>query len=324
MERGDATGRLRALVLGAGAGGGFPQWNCACTNCTAFWGGDAGLKPLTQSSLAATADGENWALLNASPDLRQQIIDNPALHPRKPLRHSPLVSVLLTNGDLDHIAGLLTLREKHPLRLFATEEILEVLRRNPVFDALDPALVTQTPVSLETPVEIAPGLLATLFAVPGKVPLFLEGDGPVETVLEGEFTVGVELRAHGRTAFYVPGCARVTPALAERLLGADLLLFDGTVYHDDEMIREGVGHKTGARMGHIAMAGEAGSLHALSTLGIERRVYVHINNTNPVIRPSSPERAAVEAAGWEIAADGLEIDLARMSAQTPSAAEETS
>lgn len=303
-------GRLTALVLGAAAGGGFPQWNCRCANCAAYWAGEEGLVARTQSSLAVTSDGADWALLNASPDLRAQILATPELHPAKGRRHSPITSVLLTNGDLDHIAGLLTLREKQPFTLFATPEIFEVLAANPVFDALDRALVRFEPVALDAPFRLTLGITATLYATPGKVPLFMEGDGPVKTDQIGGHTVGVALQgASGRTLQYAPGCARMTPELAARLTDADAVLFDGTVFEDDEMIREGVGEKTGARMGHMAMAGPEGSLAAFRSLNPRRKIYIHINNTNPVLRPGSDERRLAEAEGWEIAEDGLVVEV---------------
>jgi pyrroloquinoline quinone biosynthesis protein B len=214
--------------------------------------------------------------------------------------------VLVTNGDIDHVAGLLTLRERQRFDLWSTAEIGAVLAANPIFSALDPDCVRRRAVSLDKPVEMLPGLTVELFAVPGKVPLYMEGE-TVETRLEGEQTVGVRLSDGASEAFYIPGCAALPPALAERLSGAALALFDGTVFHDDEMIREGVGQKTGARMGHMAMAGPEGSMAAFAPLGVARKVYVHINNTNPVWRAGSPERRAVEAAGWEIAFDGMEL-----------------
>ncbi|MBH0236759.1 pyrroloquinoline quinone biosynthesis protein PqqB [Methylobrevis albus] len=308
-----ASVRLRALVLGAAAGGGFPQWNCNCANCAAFRRGDAGFEARTQSSLAVSVDGRSWALLNASPDLGSQILKSAVLHPDDPeragLRHSPIGAVLVTNGDIDHVAGLLTLREKQAFELLSTAGIATVLDANPIFSALDPALVRRRVVTLDTPFELLPNLTATLFAVPGKVPLYLEGD-VVETDLEGEQTVGVELRGPGGEGmFYIPGCARMTPKLAARLEGADCVLFDGTVWHDDEMIRMGVGAKTGKRMGHMSMAGEDGSIAAFAPLGVRRRVFVHINNTNPALNRFSPERAEATQAGWEIAFDGMEIEL---------------
>ena len=229
------------------------------------------------------------------------------MHPSGP-RTSPLCGVLLTNGDIDHVAGLLTLREQQPFVLFSTGEIAALIGRNAIFDVLNPDLVEKRTMALGQPAEIAPGVVAELFAVPGKVPLFMER-GEVRTDLEGEQTVGVRLCAGGAVAYYIPGCARMTGTLAERLRGAELVLFDGTVWENDEMIRAGVGHKTGARMGHMAMQGADGSLEAFSRLGVVRKVYVHINNTNPVLDPETPERRAVEDAGWLVAEDGMELTL---------------
>ena len=248
-----------------------------------------------------------WALVNASPDIRVQLAASPSLHPTAP-RASPIRSVLLTNGDIDHIAGLLTLREQQPFTVYSTAEIAAVVRQNRIFDALNPDLVIWRAMEFDQPVEIAPGVTAEIFAVPGKVPLFLEEDD-VQTDLEGGHTVGVRLAAGDASAFYIPGCARVTDALANRLRGADLVLFDGTVWQDDEMIGAGVGWKTGARMGHMAMQGSGGSLEALAELGVSRKVYVHMNNTNPVLDPATPERRAVERAGWIVAEDGMELTL---------------
>lgn len=299
-----AQARLRVLMLGSAAGGGLPQWNCGCRNCVRARRGE--IPSRTQSSIAVSADGEAWAIVNASPDIRMQMAASPALHPRGP-RVSPVCSVLLTNGDIDHIAGLLTLRERQPFTLFCTGGIAAVIGANRVFDALAPDLVERRTLSLGQPAEIAPGVEAELFAVPGKVPLFLE-QGEVRTDLEGEQTVGVRLAAEDAAAFYIPGCARLTPDLARRLTGAELVLFDGTLWDDDEMIRAGVGAKTGTRMGHMAMHGPGGSIEALSGLRIARKVYVHMNNTNPVLDPASPERAAAESAGWIIGEDGMELE----------------
>lgn len=296
---------LHALILGAAAGGGLPQWNCGCDNCRAARDAGSGLSPQTQSSLAVSVDRRAWAVLNASPDIRQQVHGNPQLQPRS-LRDTPIVSVLLTNGDIDHVAGLLSLREKQAFTVFATRAIMETLAANPIFNALDPEMVGFAAIELEQPVEIAPGLMGRLLAVPGKVPLYME-QGEVQTDIEGEQTVGVEITAGGKTVFYIPGCARMTAALAARLRGADLLFFDGTVFSDDEMITTGTGSKTGRRMGHMAMSGEEGSLNAFRDLGVRRKVFVHINNTNPVWRSGSPERGAVEEAGWTVGADGMEI-----------------
>ena len=296
---------FRARILGAAAGGGLPQWNCGCNNCNLARAGK--IPSQTQSSVAFTGNGKDWAILNASPDIRQQFADCPDLHPTG-LRNLPLHSVLVTNGDIDHVAGLLTLREMQPFKIFATKSIHDVLEENPVFSALNASVVRRETVSLDTPVEIAPGLSAELFAVPGKVPLYLEGD-VVKTDLEGEQTVGVKLEANGATAFYIPGCSKMTESLAARLKGADMAFFDGTVWRDDEMIRSGVGAKTGARMGHMAMSGPEGSIAAFAPLGVRRKIFVHMNNTNPALDPASPERAEAEAAGWTIAQDQMEFEL---------------
>ncbi|NDW02371.1 pyrroloquinoline quinone biosynthesis protein PqqB [Salipiger sp. PrR002] len=299
--------QIRAHILGAAAGGGLPQWNCGCDNCRMARAGD--IPAQTQSSLAVSANGTDWAILNASPDIRAQLAATPSLHPTG-LREMPLRAVLLTNGDIDHVAGLLTLREMQPFTLYATPGIHEVIAANPAFDALNPKVVTRAPLALEQPVELVPGLFATLFSVPGKVPLYMEGgemDGALQTDLMGEQTVGVELSTGGSRAYYIPGCARLDEALRERISGAALVLFDGTLWRDDEMIAAGLGQKTGRRMGHISMSGPAGSIAAFDGLDVGAKVFVHMNNTNPVLRPGSPERAEAEAAGWIIGQDGLEL-----------------
>lgn len=259
---------------------------------------------MTQSSLAVSVDGASWVLLNASPDIRTQTADARFLHPRA-RRDSPVAAVVVTNGDVDHVAGLLTLRESSPFTLHGTEAMLATIAENPIFRVLNPDFVRQEPFALETPFAPVPGLRVTGFAVPGKVPLYAEGD-EVDTKLLGEQTVGLRLEASGRTAFYIPGCAEVTGDLLDRLRGADLLFFDGTVWEDDDMQRTGTGKKKGARMGHMAMNGPDGSIAALSPLSCTK-VFVHINNTNPVLQPDGPERAAVLAAGWQIGFDGMEV-----------------
>lgn len=294
---------FRAHILGAAAGGGLPQWNCGCDNCNLARKG--AIPSQTQSSIAVSADGSAWAVLNASPDIRHQLEHTSALHPTG-LREMPLASVLVTNGDIDHVAGLLTLREMQPFTLFATAGIHAVLSANPIFDALNASVVARQTIALDTPFLLAPGLMATLFAVPGKVPLYLEGD-TVKTDLIGDQTVGVKLEGGGITAFYIPGCALMNDDLRTRLNGADMVFFDGTLWQDDEMVRAGLGQKTGKRMGHMSMSGEDGSIAAFVGMDIGRKIYVHMNNTNPVLRPESTERAEAEAAGWTIAQDGMEI-----------------
>ena len=247
-------------------------------------------------------------MVNASPDLRQQIADTPCLHPREGLRHSPIAALILTNGDVDHIAGLLSLRERQPFRLYAAGETLTALNDNRVFDVASRAVVPREAVELDRTFEPLPGLSATLFAVPGKAPLWLEGENPVIGEATGA-TVGVLLEGDGKQIAYVPGCADVTTTVRERVAGADLLLFDGTVYRDDELALAGVGEKTGRRMGHAPMSGPDGSIATLADTPVRRRVFVHINNTNPVLIDGSDERRAVEAAGWTVGHDGMAFVL---------------
>lgn len=295
---------MKFLVLGAAAGGGLPQWNCGCPNCVDARAGK--IASSGQSSLAVSVDGTRWSILNASPDIRAQMQACAAMHPRS-LRDTPVHSILLTNGDIDHIAGLLSLREQTPFYLFATGEILAVLNGNRIFDAVNKDKVTRTPIALELEFQLQPGLSATVFPVPGKVPLFMEGE-TVETDLVGEQTVGVRLSDGDKVAYYIPGCAAVTPDLRAQIADADHLFFDGTLWDDQEMIRSGTGVKTGRRMGHIPISGADGSMAALADLSIGK-TYIHINNTNPIWQPDSAERAEVQAQGWAVAADGMEIDL---------------
>ncbi len=297
--------RMRALVLGAAAGGGLPQWNCGCRNCDAARAGK--LAAQTQSSLAVTVDDKTWIIFNASPDIRAQFTNNRQLWPTH-LRESPLHSLVLTNADIDHIAGLLTLREKQPFTLFLTERLDEILKPNSVFQALDPALVSKRICKLDTWFQIGATSKARLFPVPGKVPLFLEKD-EVDTGMLGEQTVGIEFEANGARLLYVPGCAAITAEIEAKVTDADALFFDGTLFDDREMITAGLGQKTGKRMGHMSMSGEEGSLAAFHKFKCPRKIFVHINNTNPVWAEGSPERKEVEANGWEIGYDGMEITL---------------
>ena len=299
--------RLTAIVLGAAAGGGFPQWNCRCAVCRLAWDGDPRVSARSQASLAVSADGERWTLLNAAPDLRAQVASTPALHPRGALRTSPIAAVVLTGAEVDQTAGLLNLRERQPFMLAATADTLGILGTNTMFDVLAADIVTRRAVEIGKPFVLPGGLTAELFVVPGKVPLYLERGTP-DTAAETGANVGIEISTDGARLCFVPGAAAVTPTLRTRLERADVILFDGTLFTDDEMISAGTGEKTGRRMGHMPIDGADGSLAALDGLG-KRRIYIHINNTNPILIDGSAERRRVEAAGWEVAADGLEISL---------------
>src|SRR5436190_18006353 len=208
-------GRLTAIVLGAAAGGGFPQWNCRCAVCRLAWDGDARVTPRTQASLAVSADGERWTLLNASPDLRAQLAAAPALHPRA-LRGSPIEAVVLTGGEIDQTAGLLSLRERQPFTLMATDQTLGALAGNPMFGALAADVVTRRAIAPGTPFMLPGGLSAELFIVPGKVPLYLEKGTPEPSVESGS-NVGIEIKSDGATLVFIPGAAAMTLELRERL-----------------------------------------------------------------------------------------------------------
>ena len=304
-------------VLGSAAGGGLPQWNCNGRNSAGVRKGAAGLTPRTQASVAVSAGGAEWVLLNAAPDLRQQINGTPALHPASdgPPRNSPIKAVVLTNGDVDAVAGLLTLRESQPFTVYGTARVLGVLAENSIFDVLNADLVKRVVMKFGRPFAVEGpsgpiGITIEAFPVPGKIPLYLEDE-----TAKGNFgsqegdTAGLKVTdtATGRYFFYIPGCARLDDALRARLKGAPLLLFDGTLYANDEMVAQGLLDKTGERMGHINMSGSGGSVAELAPLGIRRKIFIHINNSNPVLREGSSERAAVESAGWEVSYDGMEV-----------------
>jgi len=296
---------MRVIVLGAAAGGGFPQWNSNAPACRRARAGDPAARPRTQASLAVSADGAAWTLINASPDLGVQLARTPQLHPTHGLRSTPIAAVVLTCGEVDAIAGLLILRESQPFSLYATATTQAVLAANPIFDVLARQTVTRHAVPLDHPIALPGGLDARLFAVPGKVPLFLESAAAPNP----EDVVGVELTHAGARVACVPGCAALTPALAQRLRGADAILFDGTLWTDDEMIRAGLGAKTGQRMGHMSVSGPGGVLAAFADIPAARKILIHINNSNPILLDDSPERAIAEAAGWQVAYDGMELTL---------------
>ena len=297
-------------VLGSAAGGGFPQWNCNCPNCRDVRLGKPGLVARTQSSLMVSADGRRWVLLNASPDLRQQILATSELAPYGDnLRGSPIEAVVLTNGDVDHVTGLICLREGHSFQLFGAGRVMQALAANSIFDVLDSKKVARNTIVLGQPFQVG-GLEIEAFAVPGKIALYLENPdaGPGFGSSEGD-TIGLAISDGRSRAFYIPGCARIDAPLAKRLTGAQVLFFDGTLHQDDEMVRLGLSQKTGARMGHMSMAGPAGSMAACAELGIGKKIFIHINNSNPALRETSVEHAAVRMSGWDIAYDGMEVRL---------------
>jgi pyrroloquinoline quinone biosynthesis protein B len=308
---------LRVVVLGAAAGGGVPQWNCGCALCRASRNENPDLQS-TQASIAISADGNHWFLINASPDLRQQLIATPQLHPRAgKLRHSPIAGVILTNGEIDAIAGLLSMREGWPFTIYAHPRVLAILKANSIFNVLSEKNVRRQPIELEKAFEptlpdgTPSGIEITPFTAPGKSAWYLEGSShPAGDDGAGD-TLGLRIaeKRTGRYFYFLAACAGVTDDLKARLAGAPMIFFDGTVWRDDELIVAGLGNKTGQGMGHIAMSGDHGAIAALAGLDIQRKIFLHINNSNPVLLPDSAERKAAERAGWQVAVDGMEITL---------------
>jgi pyrroloquinoline quinone biosynthesis protein B len=308
---------LRIVVLGVAAGGGVPQWNCGCAVCQAARTGRPELQG-TQASIAISADNAHWFLINASPDLRQQLIATPQLHPKAgQLRHSPIAGVILTNSEVDAVAGLLSMREGSPFTIYAHPRVLAILKANSIFNVLSETKVRRQPIAIDEAFEPAlpdgspSGIEIVPFAVPGKSAWYLEGKAhPAGGDGAGD-TLGLRIgdKASGKYLYFLAACAQVTPELKRRLAGASLIFFDGTVWRDDELIAAGLGAKTGQAMGHISMSGENGAITALADLGVDRKFFLHINNSNPALLQDSAERKTAERAGWQIPADGTEITL---------------
>ena len=302
---------MRARVLGSAAGGGFPQWNCGCPNCAAVRRGDRRFVARTQDSLAVFAREDSVVLCNVSPDVARQIEETPALHPRAP-RHTPIAAVVITNGDLDHVLGLFSLREAQPLAIYATAAVQRTLVEHNAIAGTLARFTGHTvwrTLELERETELAgprgepTGIRLVPFAVPGKLPIHLARAAAPSP----EDTIGLVLRGSrgGKSIVYVPGAA--TPPSRALLDEADVLLFDGTFWASDELVRLGLGSARAEDMAHLPIGGTRGALERLAGCRARRRIFTHINNTNPVLAIGSPERLEVERAGWEVAYDGMEI-----------------
>jgi pyrroloquinoline quinone biosynthesis protein B len=304
---------MRIRILGSGAGGGVPQWNCGCSNCAAVRAGSTKILARTQDSIAISAQKDTWVLCNASPDIRQQIESFSELHP-KASRHSPIAAIILTNGDLDHVLGLFSLRESYPLVVYATHAVwrglvdhnalMRTLRR---FDGQ----VTWRPLvpGVEAPIanvrDEPTGLFVTARAVKGKSPVHLEG---VEESSHDQ-NVGLWIRdREGRSAAYVSAVANLDDVIPHTE-GLDVLLLDGTFWSSDELSRPGLSKSRAEDMAHLPIGDPGGTLAQSTHLAVRRRIYTHINNTNPVLVDGSPERHAVESAGWRVAWDGMDLVL---------------
>jgi pyrroloquinoline quinone biosynthesis protein B len=306
---------MRLRVLGSAAGGGFPQWNCGCPNCRGVRTGEIRAKSRTQECLAVSGDDEHWFLINASPEIRAQIESFPPIQPRA-ARHSPIAGVVMTSGDLDHCLGLLSLRESQPLTLYTTDAVRRgFCERNVFFRTLRrfEGQVTWKTIELgaEAPLAIPgggrSGLTLLAAPAPGKLPIHLEGLEPHSP----EVNVGLRIRDErsGRTLAYVSSTGAIDAAVRNLVSSADCVFFDGTFWSEDELVELGLGTKRARDMAHLPVGGERGTLRELASIAAARRVFIHVNNTNPMLRDDSPQAAAVRAAGWQIAEDGMEIAL---------------
>lgn len=310
---------MKVLVLGSGAGGGCPQWNCNCSMCSAARNGSRLIRPRTQSSIAVSADGHDWVLLNASPDIGQQLRVQPALHPKHGLRHTPIKAVVLMDAQIDHATGLLSLREGPPLELYATPCVFEDLTTGlPILTVLDHYCGVHwhmLPVAGEQRVaEFAIDGFADLrfraVAIPGKAPPYSphRHDPKVGDNIALEITD----RRNGKRLFYSPGLADVTADEMEWMRDADCLLVDGTFWTEDEMQRAGLGSKMASDMGHLPQTSTAqrrGMMDALDETRARRKLLIHINNSNPILDDYGTERAELALRGIEVAHDGMEIVL---------------
>lgn len=302
---------MRAIVLGAAAGGGFPQWNCGCANCAAVREGKQGYEPRTQDSIAVSNDGSRFAVVNASPEILAQIQKNRALWPRA-ARHTPISAVILTNGDMDHVLGLFSLRESTPFALYVTSSVKHGLEQSAFIRTLrrfeGQLVIRHLEIGKQTALaDVAGeplGLTVRAFPAAGKLPVHFVGHAKESP----EDNIGLSFTGtHGKTLAYAAACASAEEGA--HLDGHDVVFFDGTFWTEDELVKAGLSKSYARDMAHVPISGETGSLHRLKLREGTRKIYTHINNTNPILAPDSDERQQVLAAGWEIAHDGMEIAL---------------
>jgi pyrroloquinoline quinone biosynthesis protein B len=302
---------VRVEILGSAAGGGFPQWNCNCRNCRALRAGNFRGKARTQTQVAI-GGLSFWYLLNASPDLRLQIEGCAALHPKVDGRGSPIAGVILTGADVDQIAGLLSLRELQPFTVYCTSSVRRILREdNSAFRMLNRAKdqVAWIEIASGANFLLPPDIHCETFPVGCRYPAYVVEKRAAELVPE-EASLGliVESPSGGRLA-YLPAVSAVDDALLERLQDVDVLLFDGTFWSDDELVRVQGSGSTAREMGHIPVSSPEGSLKKMARLKRPRKIFIHINNTNPMLDESGPEYSQVRDAGWEVAEDGWGFEL---------------
>jgi pyrroloquinoline quinone biosynthesis protein B len=311
---------MKVLVLGSGGGGGFPQWNCNCALCAGQRSGRLRARARTQSSIAVSSDGRDWVLFNASPDIAQQIRLRPALQPREGPRHTPIAAVVLTDAHIDHVSGLLNLREGPPIDLHATPGVFEQLSAGlPILPVLQHYCGVRWHL-----VPVAGEARAARFAVGGFEALQFEavaipGKSPPYAAPRGESAVGehialrVKDHASGGRLFFAPGLARVGEPEIEVMRDADCLIVDGSFWSDDELIATGLGRKRASDMGHLPQtggpAGTPGMIDVLCALPASRKLLIHINNSNPILDEESAQHAELKRRGIEVAYDGMELSL---------------
>jgi pyrroloquinoline quinone biosynthesis protein B len=302
---------VHLILLGTAAGGGFPQWNCWCPVCRVGRSNPKRAIPRTQSTAAVSADGERWFLLNASPDIRGQLQCLPGSVPRG-TRHVPVEGVITTDAELDHTLGIVLLREARRLQLYATRSVQGILRREsrllPITEAFAEVAVTELPIGKSIPLRYRNGQISGIsvesFEVPGGPPRFAPQ-------AESGHTIGLTLRddtTRGSLVF-VPGCGELDQGLLDHFEEADLLLFDGTFWSDDELVSLGISDRRAREMDHLPVSGRDGSLARLARLTTPMKVYTHINNTNPMLLEESPEREVVEQSGFKVGSDGTSFTI---------------
>ena len=310
---------MKILVLGSGAGGGFPQWNCNCRQCAGLRLGELSAHARTQSSIAVSADGESWVLLNASPDIGQQLRSHPQLHPRHGLRDTPIKAVVLMDAQIDHVTGLLGMREGPCIDIYATPCVFEDLTTVfPVLSVLEHYCGTRWHMlrvagserSAEFTVDGFASLRFTAVAIPGKAPPY--SPHRREQTVGDNIALLIEDLADGRRLFYSPGLAEVGPRELQWMRDADCLLLDGTFWVEDEMQHAGLSRKTAGEMGHLPQMGDdarAGMVDVMLATAARRKVLIHINNSNPILDEASAQRRLLDGHGIEVAYDGMEITL---------------
>ena len=306
---------MRVRILGSAAGGGFPQWNCACSNCRRIRAGGFRGSPRTQVQVAVSSDDTNWFLLSASPDLPRQIEAFSKLHPSTQSRQTPIAAFVLPGADLDQILGLILLRESQPLRVYATPSIRGIIMDNNIIFAMVRKQITWDDLTPGVEFELASvngtksGIRCLPFALTGNYPHYLD-PALAASLPAADALLGLRLQSpSGRRLVYMPGAPAIEASWLDHLEACDLLLFDGTFWTDDELIRiQGAG-RTARQMGHMPVSGPDGSLARLAHLQRPRKVYIHVNNTNPILDEDSPEYRSVRDAGWEVAHDGMEFEL---------------